>query len=131
MKKENKIEVAKEIFKKFPTVKLAYLFGSQARNEAGILSDYDFAIFADERDRNRLFDLKLLLMNDLSRIFGENKTDVLMLNTAKSPELKYNAIREGKLIYEKEPFKVLVEPAIFNEYFDFHDMLLRHKLTKV
>jgi len=53
-----------------------------------------------------------------------------MLNLIEGPELKYNIIKEGKLIYEKEPYKVLIEPRILNEYFDFRMSLLRYNLTK-
>lgn len=60
-----------------------------------------------------------------------NKIDVCILNDLKSPELKYNIIKNGYLVYEKEPFKLLVEPPILNEYFDFHQSLSRYHLTKI
>ena len=40
------------IFKKFKDIKLAYLFGSQAKGNAGKLSDYDFAVYLDEQEAN-------------------------------------------------------------------------------
>jgi hypothetical protein len=49
---------------------------------------------------------------------------------AELKKLKYSIIKDGNLIFEKEPFKVIVEPKILNEYFDFHAMLLRHRLTR-
>ena len=54
-----------------------------------------------------------------------------MLDITESPELKFNVIKEGKLIYEVEPYKVIIEPKILNEYFDFHSLLLRYGLTRV
>jgi len=45
------------------------------------------------------------------------------------PEMKYAIITEGILLYEKEPYRVIVEPRILNEYFDFRIMLKRHGLT--
>jgi hypothetical protein len=56
--------------------------------------------------------------------------DIVILNLARSPELKYQIINGGRLIYEKEPFKVLIEPRILNEYFDFQKMLLKYNLTE-
>jgi len=55
---------------------------------------------------------------------------LLILHTVETPELKYNIIAEGKLIYEKEPYKILVESKILNEYFDFYNLFARNNLTK-
>jgi len=38
------------IFENHPAVKLVYFFGSRAANASGHLSDYDFAVYLDERD---------------------------------------------------------------------------------
>ena len=64
---------------------------------------------------------------------GELKNDnidIVILNTAAGSDLKYSIISEGKLLYEKEPYKILVEPNILNEYFDYNSMMKMHKLTK-
>ena len=118
------------VFGAFPEVKLAYLFGSRAQGQAGPLSDYDFAVYLDERDALKRFDLRLKLMDVLTRKLKTDKVDVCVLNDIKSPELKYNIIKDGTLILEREPFKVLVEPRILNEYFDFHYSLVKHNLTR-
>jgi len=118
-----------DLFLKYPEVKLVYFFGSQAKNEAGPLSDYDFAFYLEEKDKKKLFDLKLDLISNLSQILKTNKIDVVILNEIESPELKYNIIKEGKLIYEIEPYRLLIEPRILNDYFDFHYSLLKYNLT--
>jgi len=118
------------LFLKYPQVKLVYLFGSQASQKTGPLSDYDFAFYLEEKDKKKLFDLKLDLISSLSRILKTDNIDVVILNEVESPELKYNIIKEGKLIYEIEPYRLLVEPRILNDYFDFHYLLLRFNLTK-
>ena len=94
------------------------------------MSDYDLAFYSDEKDRKTFFDLKLELINEISRILHTDDLDVIALNSATSPELKYNIIKDGRLIYEKEPFRILIEPRILSEYFDFRDLLLRHNLTR-
>lgn len=119
------------IFEKYSEVKLAYLFGSRATGKIGPLSDYDFAIYLDEKDEKKRFDLQLKLAGDISIKLKSDNVDLVVLNDVDAPELKYNIIKEGILLLEKEPFKVLVEPKILNEYFDFHDLLLRYKLTRV
>ena len=118
------------IFNKFSQVKLVYLFGSQATSKTGPLSDFDFAIYLDERNKKKMFDLKFELNDKISRLLKTDKIDIVILNITESPELKYNIIAEGKLIYYKEPYKVLVEPRILMEYFDFRQMLLKYNLTK-
>ncbi len=127
----------KEIIKKIksvcylhPEIKLAYLFGSQASGKIGPLSDFDFAFYIQEKEVNKLFDLKFILSDEISRSLGTDKVDVVILNLVESPELKYNIIKDGELIFVQEPFKVLIEPRIIREYFDFHDILTRHHLTK-
>ncbi|OGC48020.1 MAG: hypothetical protein A3A94_00125 [Candidatus Portnoybacteria bacterium RIFCSPLOWO2_01_FULL_43_11] len=125
-----KLDNLKKIFGAYLEIKLVYLFGSRADEKIGPLSDYDFAIYLDERDKKRIFEIKFELQDKISRCLETDKVDVVILNLSEMPELKYNIIKEGKLIFEKEPFKVLIEPKILNEYFDFHTLLLKHGLTR-
>jgi predicted nucleotidyltransferase len=118
-----------QVFESHPEVKLVYLFGSTASDNRGPMSDYDFAVFMGEKDKKEIARIRFQLMDELSRALGTDKIDVVMLDSAESPELKYNILQEGKLIFEREPFRVLVEPRILNEYFDFHFTLKRHGLT--
>lgn len=118
------------IFKLYPQVKLVYFFGSRARGANGSLSDYDFGVYLEEKDKKKRFDIRLRLMARLSSELRLDAVDVVILNDAESPELKYNIIKEGKVIYEKEPYKVFLEPRILNEYFDFMYGLRKYSLTK-
>ncbi|MBI5407067.1 MAG: nucleotidyltransferase domain-containing protein [Nitrospirae bacterium] len=127
---EQQVTELRSIFKGYPEVKLAYLFGSRAAGKEGPLSDYDFAVYIDEKNRVKNFNIKFSLMDKISRLFRNDNVDVVILNLTESPELKYNIIAHGKLIYEEEPFRVIVEPRILNEYFDFHSLLLKYNLTK-
>lgn len=130
MAKETAIKNLHLIFKNYPSIKLVYFFGSRAAGQSGPLSDYDFAFYLDEKEKSARFDIKFQLFDVLSRKLKTDKVDVVILNDTQSPELKYNIIKNGILIYAKEPFKVLLEPKIMNEYFDFRDSLARHGLTK-
>jgi len=124
------INSLKSFFQSNSQIKLVYLFGSQVSQKIGPLSDYDFAFYINEKDKKKLFDLKLNLISKLSRILKSDKIDVVILNMVESPELKYNIIKDGKLIFEREPYRILIEPQILNSYFDFHNLLLRYNLTK-
>ena len=125
-----KTEALKNIFRSFPDVKLAYIFGSRASGEEGPLSDYDFAVYFDLKDKIRMSDIRFQLSDRLSRELKTDKIDLVVLNMTQGPELKYNIIKDGRVIYEEEPYKLLFEPMVLNEYFDFRAMLLRHGLTK-
>lgn len=127
---EKAIEKLLPIFEDYPTVKLVYLFGSQATGKIGPLSDYDFAVYLDEKDSQKRFQTKLNIAGKLSSVLKTDAVDVVIINDTGQPELKYNIINTGNLILEKEPFKVLIEPRIITEYIDFHSSLLRYQLTK-
>ena len=118
------------IFKAYPEIKLAYLFGSRAIGRESPLSDYDFAVYLEYADKKRMFEIKFSLQAKLSRSLKTDNVDVVLLNIAGSPELKYNIIKEGKIIFEKKESRITVEPKILNEYFDFHAILSKHNLTK-
>jgi len=118
------------IFQEYPQVKLGYVFGSQTTGKTGPLSDYDFAVYLEEKEAQKRFDLRLRLMSALAKELGTDKVDVLVLNDIKSPEIKYSIIKEGILLYDQEPYKVLLLPRILNEYFDFMHGLRKYGLTK-
>lgn len=124
-------EKLKPVFESFPEVKLVYIFGSRARKQEGAMSDYDFAIYIEEKDREKIFQIKLDLMAKISRVLQTDNIDILILDFNASPEIKYLAIKEGILIYEVESYRVIVEPQILNEYFDFDMMLRKYNLTIV
>jgi len=130
MLSNSQMDNLKGLFQSNPQIKLVYLFGSQVSQKTGPLSDYDFAFYVKEKDKKKLFDLKLDLIGKLSQILKSDKIDVVILNEVESPELKYNIIKDGKLIFEREPYRLLIEPQILNDYFDFHNLLLRYNLTK-
>jgi len=128
--KKNFFKKLQPIFKSYPQIKLVYFFGSRAQKKEGPLSDYDFAFYLEEKDKKKISEIQFELIDKISRVLKTNKVDVIVLNLVESPELKYNIIKEGKLIYEKTPFKVLIEPKILQEFFDFQIMLKKYNLTR-
>jgi predicted nucleotidyltransferase len=123
-------ESLSDVFASFVEVKLAYFFGSRSQGTEGPLSDYDFAVYVDERDALRAHDIRVRLMERICQVVRSDRVDVVMLNTTVSPELKYHAIATGILLLEREPFKVLVEPRLLNEYFDHQTLLRLNHLTR-
>ena len=123
-----KIKGLKKIFKQFDSLKLVYLFGSQATKKQGELSDYDFAFYIEGK-KVEAFQISLAIAAQISLYLMTDNIDTVIINHIDSPELKYSIIKEGKLIYEIEPFKVIIEPKIMNEYFDFRFLLRKYSLT--
>jgi len=112
------------IYKKYPEIKLVYLFGSRAEGKEGPMSDYDFAVYFDEKTSSeKQFNIKLRLMGDLSDEFKTDKIDVVVLNDKLDPLLKYEIISKRKILYEEQPYRVNVEPLILSQYFDFYTFL--------
>lgn len=108
------------LFSQHDEIKLVYLFGSQAKNKTSSLSDYDFAVYFDQNiDSNRLKEIVLTLIPEISLIIKSEEIDLVILNQPISPLLKFNILKEGSLIYQQPPYRLIVEPAIYNEYFDF------------
>jgi predicted nucleotidyltransferase len=79
-----------------PAIRLAVLFGSTARGEAGPRSDVDLGILLDPDTR----DLRLHVGAELGRAAGR-EVDVVFLNEA-PPLLRFEISRDGLLLFEKE-----------------------------
>ncbi|KKR46843.1 MAG: polymerase beta domain protein region protein [Parcubacteria group bacterium GW2011_GWA1_40_21] len=80
---------------------VGYLFGSYARGTANLRSDIDVAVvfpyeMAVESQENRVEDIR----NNLEKIFGADKVDVINAGTIKNPLLLYLAtLGEGVVLF--------------------------------
>ena len=86
------------VFRQYPVIAFAYLFGSQATGEQSALSDIDVAIYID-RGAAFTFDDKLHFHGECCRTLKRNDVDVVVLNDTKNLILLEQIIRHGKLIY--------------------------------
>lgn len=82
-----------------PGVRLAYLFGSFARGEAGPGSDLDVAVVADR-------ELGLLelgaLVERLQRAAAGLRVDLMDLRRA-APLARFQVVRDGQVLVERDP----------------------------
>ena len=131
---ENNLQKYKDLMeglaRKMPQIVLAYIFGSTATNRRGPMSDYDFAVYLNEPDKKKRYDIKFQLMGELSNALKTNKVDVAVINDTDNINLKYAIISGSKVIFEKEPHKIIVESRILNEYFDFRIFIDTYQKTK-
>ncbi len=127
---EKIIAKIKEVCQKYAQIKLLYVFGSQTRGDAGPMSDYDFAVYLDEIDPQKRFEIKLGLIGEFTSILQRNDVDVAVINDAESPFFKYAVIKDGVLIFESKPYKVMAETAIMSEYLDLRESFLKYNFAK-
>ena len=72
-----------------------------------------------KKNNIKIFDLRLKLMNKISKIIKNDNVNIIVLNEIDNPILNFEIIKQGTLIYEVEPYRVLIPPQILNEYEDF------------
>jgi hypothetical protein len=66
-------------------------------------------------------------MAEISSIVKSDQIDIILLNQPSSPLLKYNILKEGILIFQRPPFKLVVDPEIYSQYFDFKVFMQKYE----
>lgn len=100
-------------------VVLAYLYGSQARGEAGVLSDVDIAVlFAPELSKQTRFWQLLNLSNELGILLQRDDVQVVDLAEA-TPLLRHRVYYDGRLLYcPDDVVRVKFETDTMRDYED-------------
>jgi Nucleotidyltransferase domain. len=62
---EEQLKDVKSLFMLYPEIKVVYFFSSRAVGKGGPLSDYDFAIYLDEKNRREFLYIKFKLLDHL------------------------------------------------------------------
>lgn len=99
-----------------------YVFGSQATGKTTKLSDYDFAVLLSDKVPEKLYgDYQIKIISELLRLVKSDHIDLVILNNKKTPLLlKYNVIKEGKILFEKNKSKrVGIEVNILRRWLDW------------
>jgi len=113
-----RLENTDSIFTDYQVI-LAYLFGSQARGEAGPLSDVDIAVmFAPDLSKQIRFQHILNLSYGLGVILQRNDVQVVDLAEA-SPLLRHRVYYDGRLLYcPDDTVRVKFEMTALRDYVD-------------
>jgi predicted nucleotidyltransferase len=91
-----------QVMEATPEVIAAYLFGSAARGETDQFSDVDVAVLLeDDLPKERRWDIEGRLLDQLFRIVGQDKADVVDLKTAPL-WFQRVVITTGRVIYERD-----------------------------
>ena len=113
--KPDLIDMLREFMAAEKLVQFSYLFGSVARQTAGPLSDIDIAVYVDARVN--IFKRRLTLMEALAKKIGSERFDLVVLNVA-PVVLKYEVIKNGIVLKEDRPRRVVFESRVLREYLD-------------
>lgn len=107
--------ILSKVFQEYPDILAVYLFGSYATGHVHRESDLDLAIVP----RNSSIRTKRLdILTDLARS-GFCNVDLVFLDTD-DIVLKYEAVRQNKLVYQTEEFdRGALYSKILRQYFDF------------
>jgi predicted nucleotidyltransferase len=110
-------------------VMLAYLYGSQARGDAGPLSDVDVAVyFRPGVPENVRFGRVLNLVGELGSVFRRNDVYVVDLAVA-PPLLRHRVYYDGQVLYcADDAERVRFETAALRDYVDTEPLRrIKHK----
>lgn len=109
----------------YPTILLAYLFGSRVRGKIGPLSDFDFAILLERGSQNHV--LQAQLHHDLNVLVATYRVDVVWLPWAPI-ELQHAILAEGICFFKKDlAVKVEYEAYVMGRYGDYLPVLRAQK----
>lgn len=115
------LEKLKEIFKDYPYIASAYLFGSHASGKVNPMSDLDIAILLkDNAPKGRELIHKMdYLAYGIEKALQTKEVDLIELNN-KGLIFQYNVLRTGKLIYDADPlFRINFVTRLITTYCDF------------
>jgi len=109
-----------DLFKGYPYIAAAYLFGSQAAGRTGPMSDVDIAVLLKKphpegrRLIHRMDHLSIAVEELLNK-----EVDVIEMNR-QGLIFQYNVLRTGKLLYDADPiFRAAYVSRLISSYCDF------------
>lgn len=109
-------------------VVLAYVFGSYAKDSESNYRDVDIAIYLDEPDKIKRFEIKCLLSSMLMKYF-QKQVDIVILNDIKNLFLAFDIISEGIIILNKDiNLKIFLEAKLLHQFIDFKNSLILNNL---
>ncbi|MBI5122661.1 nucleotidyltransferase domain-containing protein [Candidatus Roizmanbacteria bacterium] len=118
------------IFKNLP-VRACYLYGSRAKNKERTDSDYDLAVFVEDKNKINYRDMLSIINANFS---NPDKLHLTLVDlNSSSPLLLYQIIKNGQLLFEKQyGSHVNMESYVMRLFFDdqYRNKVYYQKLKK-
>lgn len=114
-----------DIFKEYPYIASAYLFGSAAKGKAGPMSDVDIALLYKENapEGRELIHAEDYLSYRIAKTLGVKEVDLVNLRE-QGLVFQHNVIRSGKLTYDADPsFRIRFLTRLISNFCDFEPTL--------
>lgn len=111
------VRITSEYLAKRDDIIFAYLFGSYAKENQTHLSDIDIAVYM--KDNNQVFDKKLGILNDLTKILETDDIDLVILNKTPISLLRKILVNKAILIDNDPPVRHAFESLNMRKGFDF------------
>lgn len=127
----SKLDHAILLFASFDEIEGVYLFGSQADGTATEASDFDFGVLTYRNvTAEREAQIKMELLGRLGLALKRDDSDVVMLRSCLSSELRFAVVQDGRLIYTRDSNSDFTdfEIKIKHEYCDHISALRRNGL---
>lgn len=113
------LQILSQVFREYPDVQAVYLFGSAASGRIHHGSDLDLALYSR---KSSIREQRLDILTDLARC-GFCNVDLVFLDT-EDIVLKYEAIRQNRLVYQTEDFdRGAMYSLVVRQYLDFYPYL--------
>lgn len=115
------IEKLTNIFKNYPYIASAYIFGSYLTGRIGPMSDVDIALLLkDNAPKGReLIHEEDYLSYRITEALGIKEVDLIDLNK-QGLIFQHNVLRSGRLIYDADPtFRIRYVTQVISNYCDF------------
>lgn len=118
-------EKLQDIFKVYPYIASAYLFGSQVSGRTGPMSDMDIAILLTEDAPKgiKLIHEEDYLSYKVAKALDVKEVDLIDLNS-QGLIFQHNVLRDGKLIYDADSaLRIKFEIRVISNFCDFEPTL--------
>lgn len=118
-------EKLQDIFKDYPYIASAYLFGSQISGRTGPMSDVDIAILLKEPypEGRYLIHEEDYLSYKVAKALDVKEVDLVDLNS-QGLIFQHNVLRGGKLIYDADSvLRIKFEIRVISNFCDFEPTL--------
>ncbi len=119
------LESLKPIFKDYPYIAGAYVFGSYATGKEGPMSDVDIAVLLKDphpKGRDLIHEMNYLAYR-IEDALGAGEVDLIELNN-QGLIFVHNVLKTGRLIYDADTdFRIKFVAKVISDYCDFEPTL--------